>query len=179
MVPSPSDEPLLALTLWQPWAWCIAHGTKRVENRNWPPPESLVGQRFAIHAGRRYDTPGAASLAARSADFGLLAGQPPGESDIVRGALVAIARLVGAVRVARAPSGAFVAKRWLGELGPDLVREVEQSPWTQGVWGWLLDDVVAIPPIPCPGNRKLWTVPPQLAAAARAAGSAARSHRTT
>ena len=30
---SPPEEPLLALTLWQPWAWCIAHGTKRVENR--------------------------------------------------------------------------------------------------------------------------------------------------
>src|SRR5690349_419746 len=33
-VTSSREEALLALTLWQPWAWCIAHGTKRVENRD-------------------------------------------------------------------------------------------------------------------------------------------------
>lgn len=27
-----------ALTLWQPWAYCIAHSDKRVENRSWPAP---------------------------------------------------------------------------------------------------------------------------------------------
>jgi hypothetical protein len=35
-------------------------------------------------------------------------------------------------------------------------------------------DVVAIDPVPCPGNRKLWPVPPPIAAAVRAAEAAAR-----
>jgi len=65
------QEPLLALTLWQPWAWCIAHATKRVENREWPPPETLLGHRFAIHAGQHYDTAGAASLGERAPVLGL------------------------------------------------------------------------------------------------------------
>lgn len=44
-----------ALTIWQPWADAIAHGTKRVENRSWPAPAFLVGNRIAIHAGASYD----------------------------------------------------------------------------------------------------------------------------
>lgn len=44
-----------ALTLHQPWATCIAHHGKRVENRTWAPPQSIVGQRIAIHAGMKLD----------------------------------------------------------------------------------------------------------------------------
>ncbi|MGH3658983.1 MAG: hypothetical protein ACRDUA_20195, partial [Micromonosporaceae bacterium] len=39
----------------QPWATLIfAHG-KDVENRVWTPPDGVVGQRIAIHAGRTVD----------------------------------------------------------------------------------------------------------------------------
>ncbi len=41
-----------ALTIRQPWAWAITHADKRVENRNWKPPENLIGERIAIHAGK-------------------------------------------------------------------------------------------------------------------------------
>jgi hypothetical protein len=163
------EPPLLALTLWQPWAWCIAHGTKRVENRDWPPPETLLGLRFAIHAGQHYDAAGVASLGPRRSALGLGPGEPPPEHDIVRGAIVAVATLAGAVRVARDETGAFAAKRWLGDLDAARIAMVERDPWTQGAWGWLLEEVVAIEPIPCPGNRKLWTVPPPIASAVRAA----------
>ena len=44
-----------ALTVIQPWAWAIAHAGKRVENRTWGPPRDVIGQRIAIHAGRRLD----------------------------------------------------------------------------------------------------------------------------
>jgi hypothetical protein len=54
---------------------------------------------------------------------------------------------------------------------------VERDPWTQGAWGWLLDDVVAIEPVSCPGNRKLWAVPAPIAEAVRAAEEAARARR--
>ena len=42
-----------AITLHQPWASLIAEGHKTIETRDWPPPLSLVGQRIAIHAGKR------------------------------------------------------------------------------------------------------------------------------
>ena len=39
-----------ALTLWRPWAAAIVHGTKRVENREWTPPRSMLGQDMADEA---------------------------------------------------------------------------------------------------------------------------------
>ncbi|WP_425833022.1 hypothetical protein [Streptomyces fractus] len=41
-----------ALTLWQPWASCIAYGPKRIENRHWS--TSYRGW-VLIHAGRTLD----------------------------------------------------------------------------------------------------------------------------
>ena len=43
------------LTVRQPWADAITHGTKRVENRTWPAPARLAGARVLIHAGAAYD----------------------------------------------------------------------------------------------------------------------------
>ena len=43
---------MLALTIHQPWASAIVLGPKRVENRTWRPPATLVGQRLAVHAGK-------------------------------------------------------------------------------------------------------------------------------
>jgi hypothetical protein len=40
-----------ALTVVQPWAHAIVHLGKDIENRSWKPPETLIGKRFAIHAG--------------------------------------------------------------------------------------------------------------------------------
>ena len=50
-------KPMKALTLWRPWAWALFHG-KDVENRTWSPPASMIGQRIAIHAGKKYDAAG-------------------------------------------------------------------------------------------------------------------------
>ncbi|MFI0814076.1 ASCH domain-containing protein [Streptomyces sp. NPDC021098] len=41
-----------ALTLWQPWASCIAYGSKRIENRRWATDYRGV---LLIHAGRTLD----------------------------------------------------------------------------------------------------------------------------
>ena len=40
------------LTVIEPYATCIIHGPKRVENRTRRPPEALIGKDLAIHAGR-------------------------------------------------------------------------------------------------------------------------------
>lgn len=52
---------LKALTVLQPWAWCIAHAGKTVENRTWA-PGSYRGP-LAIHAGRTYDRNGHSAAA--------------------------------------------------------------------------------------------------------------------
>lgn len=41
-----------ALTLHQPWASLMALGVKTIETRSWPAPQSAIGQRFVIHAGK-------------------------------------------------------------------------------------------------------------------------------
>jgi len=42
-----------AITLHQPFASLIEGGVKNIETRTWKPPESLVGQRIAIHAASK------------------------------------------------------------------------------------------------------------------------------
>ena len=49
----PDADPMYAITLHQPWASLIALGLKTVETRSWPAPARLVGQRIAVHAGKR------------------------------------------------------------------------------------------------------------------------------
>ena len=44
---------MYAITLHQPWATLIALGVKNVATRSWPAPEWLLGQTFAVHAGKR------------------------------------------------------------------------------------------------------------------------------
>jgi ASCH domain len=68
------------LTLWQPWASCIAYGTKRIENRTWS-----TGYRglLLVHAGRFHD--------ARAKDLPMT--QPFLRRRQPYGAVVAVARL--------------------------------------------------------------------------------------
>ncbi len=44
-----------ALTLWRPWASAVVQAGKDVENRTWKPPDSVIGTRIALHAGKRLD----------------------------------------------------------------------------------------------------------------------------
>ena len=50
-----------ALSIKQPWADHILFDGKDIENRTWPLPLHMIGQRIAVHAGKkadgRYDGP--------------------------------------------------------------------------------------------------------------------------
>lgn len=137
---------MLALTLWQPWATIVAAGHKLIENRRWAPPSTLIGQRFAIHAGQVYDREAVQWINDR-----LLAGRP-GEEDYVcpvkpvapAGAVVGVATLEGFTYSA-------------ADLRPELAK------WFIGPVGWILRDVVSIDPVPCRGAQKLWTMPEAIA----------------
>ncbi len=41
-----------ALTLHRPWDRYMAHGRKPIENREWMPPEWMLQQLIALHAGQ-------------------------------------------------------------------------------------------------------------------------------
>ncbi len=135
-----------ALTLIQPWAWAIAHAGKDVENRIWRPPESMVGQRIAIHAGKKFDDdawaflvdPGCSPIENLKPDEnGLI--PVPDESDCIRGAIIAVATIDHIKAIGEGPA--------------------RFSPWYGGPYGWVLRDVIALrDSIECRGAQKLWTV---------------------
>lgn len=122
---------MLALTLIQPWATCIAHGPKRVENRAWG-PHVRTPFKLAIHAGQTFDQ-------SDHDEIMLMAWReipPPGECP--KGAIVAVATVVAVVPAEARP----------GDV------------WASGPYCWVLEDVRALPrPVPCRGMRRLWALP--------------------
>ncbi len=147
---------LLALTLWRPWPFAILHlpegEAKRVENRPWKPWASVIGKRIALHAGKHMDdnvlrTLFPLAVDVRAYDEGIL--------------------------------GTAVVKGWIcnedsllqskydygGTLTAADAEAAYDSRWFFGPYGWVLEDVRALPePIPCKGAQGLWTVPAAIAA---------------
>lgn len=85
-----------ALTLKQPWADGIMYHGKDIENRAYPPPADLIGQRIAIHAGKTDDELGASFIE----DLGYTLRDP---QHWTRGAIVATAVVTGVVRQSNSP----------------------------------------------------------------------------
>ena len=157
-----------AKTLYQPFASLIAEGFKTIETRSQPPPLSLIGQRIAIHAGKRpihieewsyemrYD------LSYKFEDSSRQASWP-------YGVVVATAVLQCAHIAIRPPSGrCFLGASWLmdscairdGGSGPFYHEEVEPDPFgdfSEGRWLWFLRDVEkVVPPAPAKGSQGWW-----------------------
>lgn len=132
-----------ALTVWQPMAWAIAAGHKTVENRSWAPPQRAVGQWIAIHAGKRWHQDHADQIR------DLLGIDVPARAALPFGAIVAVARLAGAVRE--------------GETGP--LADYAASPFFSGPIGWALCEVLPLEPVRCPGAQGLWRLPSVVTAA--------------
>jgi hypothetical protein len=152
---------LRGLTLWRPWAASIVHGPKRVENRPWAPPSSLVRQGLwlALHAGKRWDEEGAEFILNKwhAANVEITKDARGTWMDRTRErrwpakwtaqGIVGVARVVGAEEVG-------------GMFGQP------SDPWAFGPWCWDLADVRALAvPIPCRGAQMLWTLPPDVEAA--------------
>ncbi len=123
-----------ALTVIQPWAWLIATGQKLVENRSWKPPEHMIGQRIALHAGKKRNS---------KVDIWLedsLDILTPEELDI--GAIVATVRIAGVITLEE-------------QLAP------AQRQWFCGPFGWVFDQVAILdePILDVNGQLGLWNVP--------------------
>lgn len=139
-----------ALTLIQPWAWCITHSDKRVENRTWEPPASLLGERFAIHAGKAsVDEAIVCRLACEDIEV---------PEELPRGAIVGTARLIG---IARDLGALTVAPG----VDSHVVTAHAFDRWWIGPIGWVLGGVFRLrEPVPCRGAQGLWTVPAEVLA---------------
>lgn len=150
---------LLAVTLWQPWAWAFRHAGKRLENRDWRPSEIMhkldpwYGQRvvldrgdlLAIHAGspKTFDDHGHESLAdlIECGKIETTAPLPKRRQDFTFSAVDGVGTYWGAV---------------------DRVREDStQNIWRADTrWGLVLDNYWPLPtPVPCSGCPLLWPIP--------------------
>lgn len=129
-----------ALTIRQPWATCIALGTKALENRSWQ-----TGHRglIAIHAAAKPERDGIDVLPAVTLP------PLPALRDMPLGAVIAAAELVS-IHATAFPG-----------------RKCCPSPWAiSGMWHWQLASVRKLAEtVPCKGALGLWTLPADVEAA--------------
>lgn len=127
-----------AVTIHGPWAWAVAHGYKRVENRVWETP--FRGE-LVIHAGKSRDSDTAALAA-----FKRLKIEPP--ESFPRSCLVATVELTQVLTL----------EEYLEQYGDDpMNREFACGPFC-----WVLTNPCPRIHVPCPGNFQIWNVMRQL-----------------
>ena len=149
-----STHRLRARTILQPWAHLIMHGAKRIENRTWAPTVRglVVGVYFALHAGMRID------LAHWACSYKMM---PTTEPAPLRTLLERVVHTTPA-REARAiagesiPLGAVVGVARLAVIEDRA--PLAGDPCWFGPWGWRIDEVTAIDPMPRKGALGVWTL---------------------
>lgn len=145
---------LRAVTVCQPWAWLIAEGHKPVENRTcaWMFKAALHGE-LAIHAGKAetHFTDHAMGMVRHAERDKPKHLRMVGAGDFVKGAIVAVVRLVSIETEAAA------RRRYKDD--PDALMYVE------GPVCLILERVWKVPePVACRGMQGLWMVPEEVAA---------------
>jgi len=156
-----------ALTLWPEWAWAITALDKRVENRGFPIPRTIVGQRIAIHAGANIGggpgiptkRRGIEAMLRTAAAAGWETGGVYQLGDHAWMGLTKGDRRVKLDSPGDIPTGVIVATAVLREA---MYPEVK-GPWkVPGQWGWHLEDVqvLATPITPLPGwcHQGFWSL---------------------
>ena len=160
---APSREGgMKALSLWQPWASAIALGAKRIETRDWA---TAYRGPLAIHAAKRCVKGELAEMGADPTWRGAL--DRPGNdgplTDLPFGAIVAVCRLVDCLRTDDIDREMLLEDRhpaW-GGAGGELY---DWSEWDMGNFGphrfgWVLEDMRAVGPIPWRGAQGLFEIP--------------------
>ena len=151
-----------AISLWRPWPWAFFHAGKRIENRSWKPPDSIIGTWVAMHAAQRFDED--AGFRMLRGDFGAAAQALPIEHGTT--AIKHPTGIVGAMFVAgrfEKDGARYGFHRNCDEVDA-LLRAGYASPWSFGPFCWLTPRVVELAePIPCKGKQGLWTVPVEIA----------------
>ena len=146
-----------ALTLHQPVATLM--GLKDIENRKWKPPAAILGQRIAIHAGKKWNEE-YATWARRLTEHDTFDGPVTAEAIEkargIQGAIVSTAIVTAWYDKRHATSG------WVVD-NSDIIAYIKCSPWFQGPVGWHMTDFKFLrEPLPCKGALGLWRVPDDL-----------------
>lgn len=139
-----------ALSLTQPWATLVAIGAKRIETRSWG--TAFRGE-LAIQATQGFPRDCQELCATEPFRTVLKAAGFTNTKELPRGAIVAVARLVGCVGTAH-----------MDYVTPSpCPHEIAFGDYSFGRFAWLLDDVApATKPILCKGALGLWEVPPSV-----------------
>ena len=125
-----------ALSIQQPWAYCITNGTKRVENRQW---YARYRGWTLIHAGKRYQNGIEIDIHTDSPEVDIV-----GMRAAPRGALVGVCKIIDCIRP-----------------GEDARLPEDQRIWSDPAqFKFLFDNVIAFPsPIPWIGALGFFDVP--------------------
>lgn len=120
-----------ALSIRQPWAWCIVNGFKGVENRDW---DTKFRGEFLIHTGLKIDHEAYPFIRSRGVNV------PPPEQLYV-GGIVGMARLINTVPV--------YDRRLL---------TAKDVPWFFGKYGFILDSAKPVEFMPLKGRLGFFEV---------------------
>lgn len=148
-----SSLPTRAATLYQPWAWLVAHGHKPLENR----PKGFFPQDFRgwfwIHAAKL--TSREAKLVAKgdATDEWLAAHELCCQNGLL---------VLPALDDARMSFGAIIGRgRVTGMLEPPA--KLPDGWRMAGKFGYVVLDAVPLKePVPCRGKQGFWTVPGEI-----------------
>jgi hypothetical protein len=125
------------LSLTRPWPFAFTEGPqelqKRVENRSWKPPRTILGQYVALHSAKSWSEEDRDFIAEA---MGLTV---PRKSDFPHSEIFAVCRVMGYA----------TSESQLPPL---------QQVWFFGPYGWLLTNFVKlVRPVPCAGALSLWS----------------------
>lgn len=124
---------MMCLSLSQPWAWCVVHGPKRIENRSTASiagvARTLIGKRIALQAAKSYDDRGAEHIR----DTGLVVPMRV-ELDLVAGKVIGVATITHVFQCTNSHRGTFVG----------FEPPADQLVWAFGPWCFMFADVRAI-----------------------------------
>lgn len=142
-----NDQPIRAISLWQPWASAIALDRKHFETRGWG---TTYRGPLAIHAAKRW----CAECRAMHQGQWTANGFP---SDLPFGAIVALVELTDCEPTVRV----------LREITPS---EEVWGNYASGRFAWRLGNIRPLrEPIPMKGKQGFWTLTPEEQAAVLAA----------
>lgn len=137
------NENTPVLSFWNPWLEFMLLGLKDIENRDWKPPQSLIGKPLLLHATQKFD-PDWVSTADKSRlsptelnHFGIVGKVPELVADYPHGGICGIAIVRG-----------FVSQ--------------SDSKWFFGRYGWQLDPIERLPFTPCKGSQGFWHAPKEI-----------------
>lgn len=135
-----------ALTLQRPWAaaFLLPTDPKRIENRKWKPPASIIGQRIALHSGLGWwpDQGGCSELLT---------------SDAERECWANYCTVTGVFATALVSGYMTVNSLYAAD--------VMASRWWLGPYAWTLTEFRPVfEPIACKGAQGLWNLPTEIAA---------------